>query len=527
MYSFTKKRHLMLAVILTLSLLVSACTKSTDKTKTENSPVTTNTAVSGEEKPVEFSYMMITRFKSWMEDLNWYTELLKRTNAKVTLVDGGEGNQYYSNVDLRIGSGGFPDVGVVTIAQAEVYGSQGAFVDLTPLIDKYGPNIKKYMDENPLFKSLITASDGKIYSLLDEYPNISGVAFYREDMFKKAGITTEPNTIQALTEDFKILKKFYGSDKNYYPFSGREGFVKFTEAFHANDNIVDGKVQGIYENGLGMDIYSPGFKELITWYKGLYDEKLIDPEWVSGTSTEETWQTKMLNGKGTLSYDHFTRPAWFMLNGGPGIDPDYKIKALPYLLDSDGKQSVAAANPKYSLDRAIAINAKSADKAPGIIKFLDYLYSDEGKTLTGWGVEGQSYEEKDGKKQFIVDFGKETAKPAGEMKWSFLSDRLTFPMAKNAEAFYQWNSDDVKKFAGELFTDKYIKSYPIIKYSTEQLKDRSDLLAKVKDKVAGNLTKFVSGARPISEWDKFLSEMEKEGYKKIVEIDQAAYDKMK
>jgi len=519
----------LLLLQLVLVLVLAACTRSSSSGSGGGS--TGGEVTDGE--TFEFSYMLVTRFKNWLEELNWFDELQKRTNTKVTVIDGGEGDRYYNNVDLRVGGGDFPDSGMVSLAQAEVYGSQGAFVDLKPYIEKYAPNIKKYIDEHPDYKKLITASDGKIYGLIAEYPRIASIMFYREDMFKKAGVTQPPRTIEELTDGFRKIKAHYGkNDKNFYPFLGRESFIKFTEVFDAGDKIVDGKVHGIYQsgysfvNGFGFDLYSEGFKKLITWYHQLYQEGLIDPEWIAGTVTENAWETKMLTGKGAFSYDFFTRPAFFMNNGGPENDPDYNIKALPYLLDLNGNQSVVPTSPKYELSRVMVINAKAEDKAPGIIKFLDYLWSEEGQTLIGWGVEGVTYKETNGKKEFIVSFEEEVYKPAGQKRWSFLQDRMTFPMPVNNEAFYQWNTEIVKEIASELFTDKYIKSYPILKYSTEQLRERTELLAKVEEAVLGNLVKFINGSRPMSEWDAFLNEMEQIGYKRIVEIDQQAYDAM-
>lgn len=516
---FHKAGSAAMALMLSSTLLLSACGSS-------NEPGGEQAA--GEEgQPFQFSYMQVTRFINWLEDLKWYPELKKRMNTEVQLVDGGEGNQYYSNVDLRIGGGDFPDAVVTSLAQAEVYGSQGAFLDLKPLIEEHAPNLKKYMEENPDYEKLITASDGKIYGILDEYPNIAEVIFYRADMFEKAGITEQPRTIEELTEAFRKLKAHYGTDnRNYYPFTGREHFIKFTEVFKANDKIENGQVHGIYENGHGYDLYSEGFKQLVEWYHELYAEGLIDPEWVAGAATEEGWQTKMLTGNGSMSYDYYTRPAWFMINGGPQNDPDYDIQGLPYLLNMDGEQSVRAANARYSLDRVVVLNAKSADKAAGILRFIDYLYSEEGQTLVGWGVEGDSFQESGGKKEFISEFSVEEAKSLGEDRWSFLQDRMTFPSKVNNEAFYQWNTELVKDIASELFTDEYIQAHPILKYSTEQLRERTDLLASVKESALSQVVQFVNGSKPMSQWDSFLEQMEKEGYKRIVEIDQAAYDAM-
>ncbi len=520
-------------LLLFLIVVVAACGSKDDQGSSggNSDPGVTNTKQQSEPaqkepEPIEFSYNNITRMINWKNDLLWVDELYKRTNAKVKIVDGGEGAQYYSNVDLRVGSRDFPDSGVVRLAQANVYGEQGAFLDLKPLIDQYAPSIKKFIEENPDFKSIITTTEGKIFGLVSEYPRIATVLFYRKDMATEAGITSDPRTIEQFTEMLRKLKDKYAKDnRNYYPYTGRGGFLDFPEVFLAADGIENGKVYGMYASGRGYDIYSPGFKEMVTYYKQLYDEKLIDPEWVAGTITEDAWEEKMTTGMGSVSYDFFTRPSLFMA-AGPERTPGYDIQVAPYLLDVNGKQSVKGTSPRFITDRAFVINSSAQDKAPGIIKFLDYLFSEEGMLLSGWGVEGESYREVGGKKEFILDFSVEVPKPLGEKRWSFLNDRLTYPLPINNEAFYQWNTELTKKFASELFTDKYTKTSPVLVYTTELLAERTNLVGNVRPLVDAEVIKFINGSRSLTEWDAFLDQMEKAGYKEITKIDQSAYDAM-
>lgn len=475
----------------------------------------------------KFTYTLPGKFVNWIKDMNWIPVLLKETGADIEFVNGGDGDPYYKNIDLKVGSGQFSDAGIVQLSQAEVYGSKGAFADLRPLIDKYAPNIKKFIDDHPDYSKLITSSDGKIYAIMPQYPRIANTTFYRDDMFKKAGITSDPKTVQEFTDVLRKLKDAFKDNKNFYPFGGRDDFLRFQSAFSANDLIdAQGKVHGVYNGGQGYDLKAPGFKKLIEWYIGLYNDKLIDPEWVSGLSTEEAWQTKVLNGNVAVGNDFYTRPSWFMLNGGVKTDPSFSMKVMPPFLNDAGAQSKFPTVPEFRVDRAFVINAKSVDKAPGILKFLDYLYSDKGQTLAGWGVEGTTFKKNaSGKNEFTIKFEEESTKPLGTPAWTFFQDRLTFPIPVNNEAFYEFNADLTKSYANDYFS-KYAETFPIIKYSTDELKERSNLVAKVNEALKANLVKFVSGKRPMSEWDAFLKEMDAMGYSKIVEIDQKAYDSM-
>lgn len=515
-----KAFHSVLLTLLAATLVLGACSK--------NEPNQTpggNTGV--EEGTVTFSYLMHDKFINWLNELKWYPHLLEKTNTKVDFVVGASSDaEYYAAVDQKIISRTFPDAGVVSISQATVYGDQGAFVDLAPYIDEHGPNIKKYIEANPEYKQLITNDKGQIFGLVAQAPRFADFIFYRADQFEKAGIDYVPTTIAELTDAMRQLKAHYGANNNnYYPMVGREGFIRYQSAFNAAANFDDGISKGIYGNGkTGTDLYAPGFKLMTEWYKTLYDEGLIDPEWVAGSGSEENWEARMLTGQGSISYDYLTRPSWFMDNGGPDNDPDYNIAILPYPLDLNGNPSVQNTETQYNILRALVVNADKADKAAAIIKFHDFLFSEEGQTLVSWGVEGESYKEVDGKKEYIVDFTEQEATPSGTPRWSFLNDRLTFVKPMDNQAFYSWNTDLVRNAALELFTDENLKTGVQLTYTADQSKKLTDLSAKVNEAVTAGVTQFVTGKRPMSEWDNFLAEMEAAGYKEIVAIQQEAYD---
>ena len=348
--------------VLAVMLVLSACSKSgSDNASSSNSSgsaVSESASTDGSGEKIQFSYMLAGKYINWLKDLKWYPEALKRMNAEIELVNGGDDDSaYYKGLDTKLMAGDMSDAMIVTLSQAEVYGSQGLFLNLKDLIEKNAPNIKKFIESDPQYKQLITASDGNIYGLPQQYPIITNVPFYRADFFAKAGITSNPKTIQEFTDVLRKLKAAYPA-ADFFPFTGRDGYIKFTEAFLAKDNIdSNGKVNGIYNVGKSYDLKSAGFKELVQWYNTLYTEKLIDPEWILGTQTEESWQTKMLTGKGAVSYDFFTRPSWFMNNGGPQNDPKYDIKVMDALNDSQGNPSkVPMAEQRYSEDRVFVIS---------------------------------------------------------------------------------------------------------------------------------------------------------------------------
>lgn len=481
-----------------------------------------------ESDSASFSYNMPNRYKVWLEDLNYWKDMQELSGVKVELVDSGESDDsYYQSIDLAVGSGTLGDAAIVRQSQAAVYGAQGAFMDLKPLIDEKAPNIKAYIEANPDYAAMVTSEGGAIYGLAVENPLYTNLTFYRSDHFEKAGITELPATIDEFTEVLRTLKSQYGSGTGYYPWVGREGYLHFAECFECNDTIDEsGKVHGVYNGGNGYDIYADGFKDLVAWYHTLYSEKLIDPEWVAGTGTEEEWQTKFLTGKGSVSDDFFSRPTWFISNGGPDNDPDYNIEVMDLFKTNSGNTARRFQN-YVNLDRYLVISEASKN-ADSVMKFLDWLFSEEGQQVMHYGIDGINTEKQaDGSYKWIADFAVEAIRPVGEPNIGVYQDRLTFPYPVDNKSYYESLDSRVQAYCTDYF-DQYASYSKQLIYTEAQQEERSNLMAKYNTEFTAGVLSFVKGDTELNDenWKAFLDKMETAGFSQINRIDQEACDSM-
>lgn len=477
------------------------------------------------------TYTMYLRstFVDWINDLEWYKEAEKRTGVTVEYQKGTSvENDVYTEVDQMVLSNTLTDSAMCKQDQANIYGAQGAFYDLKPLIDEYAPHIKAYLDANPDYESLVTNEDGSIYGLLVEGIQKGSFIFYRQDHFDKAGVDVSGiKTVDDFTEALRTLKAYYKDVPNYYPLNGRETPLRFQSLFNCNSNISAEESNGFYYNNveLGYDIHADGAYTMVETMKKWYDEGLINPEWIAGAFSEGDWEAAMWEGRGSISFDFYTRPAAFNLEG-KNYDPDYNMAIMDFFNDTDGNPMKVQTDTRYNQKRATVINAKASEEtAKTIIQFIDYFYSDEGQTLANWGVEGISYEEKDGQKEYIVSYDEELAKPDGEMEWSFLSDRFTICKPLDTTAFYSFNSEIVKDAALKLFTDEHLQYGINIIYSDEQSEELATLTASLKDSCDAGIIAFIRGTKELNEdnWKAFLDEMDAAGYTRMEELQLAAY----
>lgn len=477
------------------------------------------------------TYTMYLRstFIDWINDLEWYKEAEARTGVKVEYQKGtDEEYAVYPEIDQMVLSRTLTDATMCRYDQANVYGAQGAFYDLKPLIDEYAPHIKAYLEANPDYEALVTNENGAIYGLLNQDIQKSNFIFYRADHFEKAGVDpTAIKTVDDFTEALRKLKEYYSDVPNYYPLNGREDVLRFQSWFGCNGNISAEESNGFYYNYIdsGYDIHADGAYNMVETMKLWYDEGLINPEWVAGAFSEGDWEAAMWEGRGSVSFDFYTRPAAFNLEG-KNYDPDYNMAILDFLVDEESNPLKVQTAPKYNQNRATVINIDADEEtAKDIIQFIDYFFSEEGQTLANWGVEGVSYEVVDGEKQYIADYDVELAKPDGEMEWSFLSDRYTVCKPIDTTAFFSFNSEIVKDASLRLFTDENLQYGINIIYTDDQAEELSTLVASLKPSCDAGITDFIRGTRELNEenWQAFLDEMDAAGYTRMEELQLAAY----
>ena len=480
-----------------------------------------------------YTMFMRSTYIDWIKELKWYDEAEARTGIHVDYVYGPEEfDDCYAEVDQRVISNTLPDAVMTKLTQTSVYGPEGVFADLAPYIAKYAPNLQAYIDANPAYKALVTDENGAIYGLCKETPIFADLIAYRVDHFEKAGIDpASVVTVNDFTEALRTLKAYWGKDNpNYYPLTGRDSALRFAAWFNCPSVISTEASHGVYighyKDG-SFDILNDNAYTMMTTMKTWYEEGLINPEWVAGTFSEGDWEAAMLNGNGSVFYDYYTRAQWFMVNGGPANDPDYKMGILDFLKNEDGSVIKVTSSMPYNNEIVTAVNAKcDEEKIKTILTFIDYFYSEEGQILANYGVEGESFKvDENGEKVFIVDYNTEEATPAGEKRWSFLSDRLTVCKPVDNEAFFKWNDALISEAAVRLFTEDNMITAYALKLNDEQSMELSNLIATVYDAEVAGMIAFINGNTELTEesWKAFQDQMVTMGLSRIEEIQLEAF----
>jgi putative aldouronate transport system substrate-binding protein len=451
-------------------------------------------------------------------------------------------------LQVTLAGGDLPDVFMsagLSPSQLVAYGSQGLFLPLNDLIEKYGPNIKKMMQEAPASKKYLYTPDGKIYGLPryseNVHPSMPNKLWMNKVWLNNLGLQ-----IPTTTEEFyKVLKAFKTQDPNrngkqdevpyagsaenaFDPFDQPDSYLMQSFIFYDRDNYV------MMDNGkVVFSADKPGFKEGLKYIRRLISEGLLTPESFTQdrkalTALAENPGANLLGAGTSLWWGFFTVP-----NG-----PRYKEYApVSILAGPDGQ--------RYGFDRGESVKpaefviTKNAKNPEAIMRWIDHIYDRRAMFETGWnpnfGQEGKQWEKiKPG--TFGLD-GKTAAEyrniiapgTAGSFYWN-----QTAPNWSNTKNYYRYEVTPEMENEKVLYdtTVNMYKPYsmpdkklPFLFFLPDDLSKYGDLQKNMTNTVQQFLLKFVTGNLDIDkDWDKYLKELNNAGLSEYLAILQKTYD---
>ncbi len=302
------------------------------------------------------------------------------------------------DVALMIANDDYPDMIYSKAAVTNLY-EAGALIDMTDLIEQYGPNIKKmYGDEFEKLKW--GADDPGIYQL--SYAGVRGKIL-------TTGGTCQIQYAVLAENDYKYpttLEEYEAMIKSYlaaHP-TTEDGLETIGISMSASDwhwMITLGNPAGFIadaqpDNGQWLidENYNCTYKhssndekEYFRWLSRMYDEGILDQNFA--TQTDDDYIAKLSSGRVIAITDanwHYMQ-AHATLTAEGMLDKTYC--GLPVVMDPS-KKAPTLMYQGLQVGYGLAIT-KSCEDPVRAIKFLDFLCSDEGAILYRWGVEGEHY----------------------------------------------------------------------------------------------------------------------------------------
>ena len=205
------------------------------------------------------------------------------------------------------------------------------------------------------------------------------------------------------------------------------------------------------------------------------------------------------------------------------LDPNFKLVATKNPVQNKG--DVVHINGYEPVNNnGMSASVSTACENPELaIQWLDFWYSDDGILLGNVGVEGETYELRDGEIYYtdlILDseYTMETA------------TQLYVPVGMVATKRIVVKSvySDLRKETEEIWASNADSAYvlPMITLTTEESDAYRNQLGDMETYAQEAIPAFINGSKPLSEWDSYVEGLKSFGLDEKIEIYQAALDRM-
>lgn len=524
------KKIFMLALFVFMSVsLLAACNEKTDKREEANLDNLNLDGMPIVKEEIELKMFAPKRFASqnW-NDIKLWNEYENMTNIKVKWENVDRDNLAEKR-NILLAGGDYPDVlfgNGLTVNDLMKYGKQEDFIALNDLIDQYAPNFKALLEQYPEVEKAITMPDGNIYS----FPTITDPEFkamlegsfmwLKEEWLKELDLE-EPETTEEMYQLLKAIKENY---PDAIPMGGGPGIDSYLIPFFkgawglgnrgASHPYVDVDPE---TNELRFIPTAPRYKEMLEYLNKIYEEDLIDKDFFTANADQ-------VIAKGS--------------QGIYGVLPDYNPEAVysnltgyiggKALKGPHGDQLYAhIGSPIGSVGQFVI--TKDNPNPEATVRWVDYLYSDEGSKMFFMGFKDETYvENEDG----TLDYTDEIKNhPDGLTQDQAVGEYLVWPGVGYPgilkQDYFKGSEGKPSSIEASEKVDPFIPEeiWPPFNYTIEELEEMNALRNDIETYIQEMNAKFITGAKSFDEWDNYVKQFDQMKLDKYMEIYNDAYER--
>lgn len=450
-------------------------------------------------------------------------ELTKRTNVAIEFyaISAAVASERYS---IMLASGDYPailqDLESNYSAGLDAAIADGIIYDHKQLIEDYIPIYADVLSASEDIRLALTTTDGHIAGITRLYKEPSRAKLgniIRQDWLDSTGLAM-PETVDQLTEVLRAFKTELNVDEPYYlnaagyssNFTLLGAFGTSYTYFHDGDEIKFGPIQD------GMK----GYLETINQW---YNEGLVSSDYFSNTSQYPSSGNVAKGNIGVfLQEDSILQDIYGYV---ADENSTLKLKAVPSLVLEQGQVNhFGNGFGDWTGGTTWSISSNCQDPEP-LCRMINYLFTQEGSLLANYGVEGISCAFDENGTPYVT----ETITNNPEMGNNEAQLKYTLPFAPFVEDYARFNTgyteDQLQAPAiWQTNADKACTLPNGLSMSSEYSEEYNSIYNDISTYVSESINQFITGARPISEFDDYVAQVEALGIGRCVEIWQLLYN---
>lgn len=377
----------------------------------------------------------------------------------------------------------------------------------------------------------IQFSDGKVYYMPGKRPSKANMAWvYRKDTFEQLGLTY-PKTTEEIYNALKMIKDKTGKVPYVSAGSGSGAtlwaFTGFLQAFGIPELSVRelSYLDPVSSTFVPYAFSENNYRDFLKYMNKLYKEGLIWKEFATAT----TEQTKKFQTQGN----------GFALWGYPEKLTEYNniSKSTDASAAWDWSKDIVTANPDkiffkrepYFAADGFGFYANiSNEKLNRVASYVNWALTEEGQKFNTFGVEGVTYEMKDGKPVYLDKMVTPTKATGEKMGEYGIQGSAGFIMAHPAvNEIYRPVVKEVEK----AFIDR--KGYnffmaPVMPFTEAENSKVADIQTSINDARDEYAARFIMGQidpANDTDWNKYIDTLNKLGLQDLKKIRTDAYNR--
>ena len=468
------------------------------------------------------------RYKT-LGDTPFGIELAKRTGVTVTYTHPPAA-QAPQNFNLMLASGEMTDL--IQNSFVDLPGGpdklikDGYIMRLNEAFTKWAPNLMAYLKAHPDVDKMIKTDEGNYYGFpfirtADKLMVFQG-PILRQDWLDELKLPV-PETIDDWTKTLRAFKEKKGATAPFAmapywgPSFGDWKSPAFSGAYGA---IKDWYV----ENGkVHYGPAEPQYKQFLELWASWYKEGLIDPN--IAMADTKTRDALMVAGKMGATDGTLAGGIGYYIRLMAATDPKARFVGASYPVLKKGDKPKFGQRDLPFTKVAVAISAKTKNLETAV-RYLDYGYSAEGAMYYNFGTPGVSYNMVNGYPTYTELIMKNPKLSLSEIMGEYIRGSYDGPFLQDPRYMEQYAGLPVQQAALTAWsnTDAAKHIMPNLTPDGPDVAEMSKIMSEVNTFVNESFTKFVIGADPVSNFDKYSSTLKKLNIDRAIAIYQKAYD---
>lgn len=476
-----------------------------------------------------------TLFKNGMADHEVFLKAEEFTGVHIEFLEQSAETSA-DKFNLMLVSGDYPDLvnGMDFTGGNDLAVESDFAMNIAEDIAEYAPNYQDIIDSDPSIIKTITTDEGNVvafYTFNSEKQGTTEGAWIRGDWLTDLNLEN-PKTYDQWEEVLTAFKTEKGAEEPLMMPSDMVpsgNFLASGFGIAATFQSMMGAAYPYYvEDGeVKFGPLEEGYREYVTLINDWMNKGLISTTFIQDNANPmgDVYSTNVSTGRSGIFFNGVGMISMFQANL-TDADPNGQLIAC-YDARKNEDDVLHNANQDSIVGKMGITITTACENYELAMKWCDFWYTQDGVLLANYGILGESFEFNENGIPYVTELV--TNNPDGlslmDTQFMYSTDsvnrinditktRSTYTEAGlAARDIWDYNRDDANTLP------------EAVELNADEADEHSSIYSDINTRLQEGIAQFITGARPMEEWDSFVEELYDMGIEDCIALQQAAYDR--